>query len=378
MKNTLCLGVCLLTFTLGAAGDMAAQQAGGGLPTGGGGAATSAAPAGQPSGLNGGMNAGANNAGALNSLAPRESTAGPDVGAPDHNAGPVQPLYQNSAAVPGGRSMMEAGQSNTSNGGMTESGPATAGNGDARGHLGVFLLDSDGAGVRVSRVTSGSAADKAGLRSGDVILQVNGRGTKSAGSAAQMIRAIPVGQTANLTIWRDGDQQQMPVVMEAAREPRRVGYRGGMGETMSGDAHDLSHTETVPGGSSDRISRLEQQLQVVTEDLQQLRQEISALRGAGGGGINAGSEGLGRAMSATGSAPSPPPGAGASTTGATGPSGSGTTGAAGATGTPAGAGAAGATSTPGAAAGGASTPPAGGAGAPAGQSNTGSTDSLFQ
>ncbi len=47
--------------------------------------------------------------------------------------------------------------------------------GQRRGELGVWMGESGGPGVRILRITSGSAAEKAGLRVGDIILQVNGR-----------------------------------------------------------------------------------------------------------------------------------------------------------------------------------------------------------
>jgi serine protease Do len=66
-------------------------------------------------------------------------------------------------------------------------------------------------------VTKGSAADQAGLHEGDVILQVNGRGAASPQAAAQLIRQIPIGQSGTITIWRDGDQQQLQVTMRERR-----------------------------------------------------------------------------------------------------------------------------------------------------------------
>ncbi len=325
MKNTTRLGLCLLSLTLGWTNQSTGQQAGGGPSTGGTGI-TNAAPAGQPGGLNSTTGARANGTGieansgttGLNA-ATRNSSPGPDIDPPERNNGAVQPLYQNSAAVPGGTdpSNMAGMQHDDADSSINSNGQAMNVNGQTRGHLGVFLVDSDGAGVRVSRVISGSAADKVGLRSGDVILQVNGRGTKGAGSAVQMIRVIPAGQTATLTIWRNGDQQQLPVVMDAAREPRRVGYRGDM-NSLTGMSDDSA--ESSRSGSDDRVTRLEQQLQVVTEDLQQLRQEIAAMRGTGGSGIGTESQGLGRPMPTNGTPPSPPQGTNdaAATTGAAG------------------------------------------------------------
>src|SRR5436190_1512263 len=85
-----------------------------------------------------------------------------------------------------------------------------------RGELGVWMAENDGPGVRILRVTPGSAAEQAGLRVGDFVLQVNGRGASSPQRAAEMIRQIPIGQPGTLTIWRDGDQRQLQVRMQPA------------------------------------------------------------------------------------------------------------------------------------------------------------------
>ena len=44
-----------------------------------------------------------------------------------------------------------------------------------RAELGVWLQGGNGPGVLIQRITQGGAADVAGLREGDVVLQVNGR-----------------------------------------------------------------------------------------------------------------------------------------------------------------------------------------------------------
>ena len=52
--------------------------------------------------------------------------------------------------------------------------------GQRRGELGVWMGETGGPGVQILRITGGSAAEQAGLRVGDVILQVNGQGASFA------------------------------------------------------------------------------------------------------------------------------------------------------------------------------------------------------
>jgi Do/DeqQ family serine protease len=86
-----------------------------------------------------------------------------------------------------------------------------------RGQLGVLIQDQPGAmrtamkaqsppGARVAEVTPGSAAEKAGLRRGDVIIAVDGRPIVSAGQLRARVGLMPVGQSVALEVLRDGDR----------------------------------------------------------------------------------------------------------------------------------------------------------------------------
>ena len=184
--------------------------------------------------------------------------------------GAVQPIYQNSAAVDTRGGMptqgMEQGQSNASSHQASNEMQAD-GSSEQRGELGVWLVKSGGPGVEIRRVTPDSAADRAGLRTGDFILQVNGRGAAEAESTASMIRAIPAGQLATLTIWRDNNPQQMHITMEPAGDRHQTGYRGTDKAPPESDAD---------GDINQRISRLEQRISDMTNELQQLRQQSTS------------------------------------------------------------------------------------------------------
>jgi Do/DeqQ family serine protease len=89
-----------------------------------------------------------------------------------------------------------------------------------RGQLGVSVQDHPGAmpaamqgesppGAMVAEVVPGSAADKAGLRRGDVILAVDGRPVVSAGQLRARLGLIPVGQSIELDVLRDGSRMKL-------------------------------------------------------------------------------------------------------------------------------------------------------------------------
>jgi len=77
----------------------------------------------------------------------------------------------------------------------------------SRGQLGVSVQDHPGA--MVAEVALGSAAEKAGLRRGDVIVAINGRPIVSAGQLRARVGLIPVGQAVELEVLRDGNRVKL-------------------------------------------------------------------------------------------------------------------------------------------------------------------------
>lgn len=84
------------------------------------------------------------------------------------------------------------------------------------------LLDMDGQrGVRVTEVFKGQAADKAGVKVGDIIQQINGREIKASlpgdGEVFDtMIRRLPLGGKAKLKVVRDGKPIEITMALEAS------------------------------------------------------------------------------------------------------------------------------------------------------------------
>ena len=58
-------------------------------------------------------------------------------------------------------------------------------------------------GALITDINKGSPADKAGLNSGDIIIEFNGKKVKTTRDLQRLVGEAPVGKAANLKIWRD-------------------------------------------------------------------------------------------------------------------------------------------------------------------------------
>jgi serine protease Do len=85
----------------------------------------------------------------------------------------------------------------------------------------------DAKGALVTEVLPDSPAARAGLRSGDVILEVNGTKVNNPGDLARAIALAPLGRASRLTVWRDKQEHLLSVVLREApgeRQASRLGF----------------------------------------------------------------------------------------------------------------------------------------------------------
>jgi serine protease Do len=96
----------------------------------------------------------------------------------------------------------------------------------------------DSQGALVGEVEANSPAQKAGLKTGDIILEVNGRSVYDANQLRNMISSMQPDSNVNLKIWRDGAQHALPVTL-GELNPEEARNRGGNSENSgSADALD--------------------------------------------------------------------------------------------------------------------------------------------
>lgn len=103
-----------------------------------------------------------------------------------------------------------------------------------RGQLGVIIQDltpelaaafniKAHKGVLVADVVAGSAAEKAGLKAGDIITALNGRKTDNAAELHNRMGLLRVGEKVNIQVLRDGSRRQLSAKVDA---PQLVQARG--------------------------------------------------------------------------------------------------------------------------------------------------------
>jgi serine protease Do len=85
---------------------------------------------------------------------------------------------------------------------------------DLTGQLGAYFGAPDNSGVLVREVRSGSAAEKAGLKAGDVIIKIDAKPVKSLSELREQLRDKSEQKTVNLGIVRKGSAMNVPVEIE--------------------------------------------------------------------------------------------------------------------------------------------------------------------
>ena len=110
----------------------------------------------------------------------------------------------------------------------------------ARAGLNPIVLTSsvEIGGALVNKVTPGSAADKAGVQLGDVILGFAGHDIAMSADLPPLVGSSRPGSRADLSVWRDGKTLTIPVVVGElpADKDALAGVRGAPPKAVAGNA----------------------------------------------------------------------------------------------------------------------------------------------
>jgi serine protease Do/serine protease DegQ len=121
-----------------------------------------------------------------------------------------------------------------------------------RGVLGVNIYDvtpdvakefglADASGALVAGVTQGSAAERAGVKTGDIIVSINGVATKSARELRNAIGMLRIGDQVEIGLLRDGKTHQVTALVAERSETETANaadISGGLEGADLGDAPD--------------------------------------------------------------------------------------------------------------------------------------------
>lgn len=117
----------------------------------------------------------------------------------------------------------------------------------SRGQIGVMIRSvdelmakslglNDVAGVLVNDVIKNSAADKAGIESGDVILELDGKTLSTSNELQSIVAKKKAGDNVNMVIWRDGKKINKQVKLQ----PRETKDDIASKEASKGDDEDMT------------------------------------------------------------------------------------------------------------------------------------------
>jgi serine protease Do len=120
-----------------------------------------------------------------------------------------------------------------------------------RGWLGVSVQDitediaksmklKDRNGALIADVFKGDPADKAGLKSGDVVIEINGKKVKDTHDLLLMIAGFRVGETVTVKVVRDGQDKSISITVAERKDQAEIADR------QSGQAYGMVVQEITP------------------------------------------------------------------------------------------------------------------------------------
>jgi Do/DeqQ family serine protease len=114
-----------------------------------------------------------------------------------------------------------------------------------RGRLGIQMQDLPGReGAVLAQVQPASPAERAGLRTGDIVVAVNGRPVRSAAELRAQLGVIPAGETVELRIQRGGETRAL-----RARIGELDAREAGGGESIAAIPGALLRNTEVPAAA---------------------------------------------------------------------------------------------------------------------------------
>ncbi len=116
---------------------------------------------------------------------------------------------------------------------------------------GAFGIQREEGGAVVVQVLEKSAADKAGIKTGDIVTEVNGHPVQNAGDLRNIIGLLRVHQKVELKVLRDGKEHTIETVID---EPAQTTLRGEkLSPKLTGAVFGLASEATSNAGPAEGI-----------------------------------------------------------------------------------------------------------------------------
>lgn len=94
-------------------------------------------------------------------------------------------------------------------------------------------------GAEVAMVEPGGPAEKAGIKVGDIILKFNGQPIETTRDLPRLVGATKVGSRASVTLWRRGQQMDVPVTIVELEDEKAPGGKDKPKKAPSGEVNAL-------------------------------------------------------------------------------------------------------------------------------------------
>lgn len=121
-----------------------------------------------------------------------------------------------------------------------------------RGWLGVSVQDisediaktmkiKDRNGVLISDVFEGDPADKAGIKSGDIVTEIDGKPVKDTHELLLVVSSLSIGETVKIKIIRDGQEKILPITIAERTDKAEIAA-----SQQTGEAFGMTVQEITP------------------------------------------------------------------------------------------------------------------------------------
>ncbi len=87
-------------------------------------------------------------------------------------------------------------------------------------------------GALVSHVFENEPAEKAGIKAGDVILEIENKRIGDTRDLLMVVAGLPVGNKVNVQLWREGKERVLPVTIAERQDGKTLSGRDGLAETF--------------------------------------------------------------------------------------------------------------------------------------------------